>query len=159
MERVRNKDPLPIDDGSLKQSIERLMMITKTLSREESMAFRKQNAQGQKWVIASISKNVQAMLGANTNQVWLSDDTLIKMLIHHPEQAGFELFLSAQTILDNAVKVVKQDDMSVIYFSQDDKNYIATVKTTKDRNELYLTTIYQIDDKRFAKELDKKKDR
>lgn len=35
------------------------------------------------------------------------------------------------------------------------KNYIATVKATRTKDELYLTTVYQIDDKKFNKELAK----
>lgn len=43
----------------------------------------------------------------------------------------------------------------MVYFSMQDKNYITAIKATRDKDELYLTTIYQVDDKRFKKELRK----
>ena len=36
-----------------------------------------------------------------THEVWLSDDTLIKMMIHHPELDLLPVFAQVQEILDN----------------------------------------------------------
>lgn len=146
---------MPLNDGSLEENIKRLLPQVKNLVRENSMAFRKQNAVGQKWAVATISDKIQEQLKAQTKEVWLSDDTLIKMMIHHPELNLMPLFTNVQVILDNAIKIVKKDDLNVMYLSKREKNYVAMLKAVKGRDELYLTTIYQVDDKRFKKELEK----
>lgn len=130
-------------------------------SRENSMDLRKKYAKGENYAVATISPSIQELLGTSTTIVWLSDDTIIKMLAHHPELHDelLQLFKDTQMILKNALKVVQKDDLNVIYFSVQDNNYIATIKATRDKSELYLTTIYKIDNNRFQKEMDKVKDR
>ncbi|UNU73276.1 hypothetical protein LU293_09460 [Moraxella nasovis] len=145
------KNPLPIDDGSLKQNIERLLPKVKNLDRNSSMAFRKQHAIGQKWTVATISEKAQKQLGAKTKDVWLSDDTLIKMIIHHPEQADLPLFLSVQDILDNAITVIQEDDYRASFFKRGDGIYQATLKATQDRQEIYLLTVFKMSEKEFEK--------
>lgn len=149
------KTAMPLNDGSLQDVVKDLSKRIKGLNRENSMAFRKQHAIGQKWAVASIGDDIKNQLNAKTHEVWLSDDTLIKMMIHHPELDLLPVFAQVQDILDNAIKVVQKDDLNVVYFSMQDKNYITAIKATRDKDELYLTTIYQVDDKRFKKELRK----
>ncbi|OOR92093.1 hypothetical protein B0181_02095 [Moraxella caviae] len=149
------KTAKPISDATFAESLRMAQMTANSTNKAQSMSFRKRNALGQKWVVANISKNVQQTLGAKTGEVWLSDDTLMKMVVHHPEQANMTLFSSVQRILDGATKVVKKDDLNVVYFSQQGKNYIVVVKATKDRKELYLTTIYQADEKEFYRQIKK----
>lgn len=149
------KTAMPLNDGSLQENIRRLLPKIATLSRETSMAFRKQHAIGQKWTVANIGDDIKNQLNTKTNELWLSDDTLIKMMIHHPELDLLPLFKDVQSILDSAIKIVQKDDLNVIYFTKQGKNYITAIKATRDKSELYLTTIYQIDDKRFEKELRK----
>lgn len=129
-------------------------------TRDNSLSVRKHYAKGVNYHIANISPSVQALLGSQTNAVYLSDDTVIKMLAHHPEMADdlLQIFQNLQYILNNAIKVVKESDVNVIYFSIYNKNYIATVKATQDKKELYLTTVYAVDEKRFNKRLEKYKD-
>ncbi|MFL1732241.1 hypothetical protein [Moraxella oculi] len=149
------KTAMPLNDGSLQETMGRFAKAVKNLNRENSMTFRKQHAIGQKWTVANIGDDIKRQLNAKTDEVWLSDDTLIKMMIHHPELDLLPLFKDVQSILDSAIKIVQKDDLNVIYFTKQGKNYITAIKATRDKSELYLTTIYQIDDKRFEKELRK----
>lgn len=132
-----------------------LQSVIVNANRENSMELRKTHAKGEVWAVATISPQIQKTLDVETAIVWLSDDTVIKMIVHHPELDLLPLFKDVQMILKNAVKVVKKDDLNVIYFSVQDKHYIATVKATRDKKELYLTTIYAIKEKDFVKQIRK----
>lgn len=127
----------------------------KGIDRAHAMAFRKAYATRQNYTIAIISPRVQCLLGASTRTVFLSDDTLIKMLAHHPELDLLPLFKNMQMILDNAVHLQKRDDVNVVYFTKMQKYYIATVKVTRDKTELYLTTIYETMLKEFERQMNK----
>lgn len=145
----------PINDESFQQRFSQLAPLLVTANKSESMELRKKHATKQNWVVANISNEVQKQLGSKTNEVFLSDDTLIKMIIHHPELDLEPLFKDVQNILNNAIKVVKKDNLNVIYFTKQGKNYITTIKATKDKSELYLTTIYEANDKNFEKMMNK----
>lgn len=145
----------PINDESFQQRFSQLAPLLVTANKSESMELRKKHATKQNWVVANISDEVQKQFGSKTNEVFLSDDTLIKMIIHHPELDLEPLFKDVQNILNNAIKVVKKDDLNVIYFTKQGKNYITTIKATKDKSELYLTTIYKASDKNFEKMMNK----
>lgn len=132
-----------------------LQSVIVNANRENSMELRKTHAKGEVWAVATISPQIQKTLDVETAIVWMSDDTVIKMIAHHPELDLLPLFKDVQMILKNAVKVVKKDDLNVIYFSVQDKHYIATVKATRDKKELYLTTIYAIKEKDFVKQIRK----
>lgn len=144
-------------DDDFKQRFGELNTAVKSANgnRDNSMQLRKDLAKGEFWAVATIAPNVQEKLGSETAIVWLSDDTMIKMIAHHAELDLFELFKNTAYILKNAVKVVQKDDFNLIYFSVQENNYISTVKATKDKSELFLTTIYQARDKEFQKMLNK----
>lgn len=147
------KTAMPLNDGSLQENIRRLLPKIATLSRETSMAFRKQHAIGQKWTVANIGDDIKNQLNAKTNEVWLSDDTLIKMMIHHPELDLLPLLNNVQQIIIKATAIVKQDDFNILYYATDDVHYKVAIKSTKDKSELYMTTIFKMTEKEFYKDL------
>lgn len=121
------------------------------------MALRKQFAKGENYAVATISPEIKERLGSQTNIIWLSDDTIIKMMVHHPELDLLPLFRDTHLILKGAEYVHYKDELNVIYFSVQEKRYIATIKATRDKSELYLTTIYKADIKPYTKQLEKAK--
>lgn len=147
------KTAMPLNDGSLQENIRRLLPKIATLSRETSMAFRKQHAIGQKWTVANIGDDIKNQLNAKTNELWLSDDTLIKMMIHHPELDLLPLLNNVQQIIIKATAIVKQDDFNILYYATDDVHYKVAIKSTKDKSELYMTTIFKMTEKEFYKDL------
>lgn len=115
-------------------------------NRTNSMELRKLLAKGDEWVVATLSPDIQQQLAVETVLIKLSDDTIVKMLAHHPE-SEVELFRQASFLLKNATKPKIENEQFVIYYIVGNVRYKATVKATKDKKELYLTTIFKIDSK------------
>ena len=126
-------------------------------NRENSMAIRKQFAKGDNYVVATISPEIKERLGSQTNIIWLSDDTIIKMLSHHPELDLLPLFRDTHLILKNAELIVKENDLNITYFRVGKQVYQATIKVTQDKKELYLLTVFKSSEKDLNKALKKKK--
>lgn len=126
-------------------------------SRDNSMELRKKYAKGENYAVATISPSIQKALDSQTAIVWLSDDTVIKMLVHHPELDPIKdllpLFKDTQMILKNAVRIIKEKELSVVYYSVNSNYYKVAIKTTNNRQELYLTTIFKMDEKEFHKDI------
>ena len=121
------------------------------------MAIRKQFAKGDNYVVATISPEIKERLGSQTNIIWLSDDTIIKMLSHHPELDLLPLFRDTHLILKNAELIVKENDLNITYFRVGKQVYQATIKVTQDKKELYLLTVFKSSEKDLNKALKKKK--
>lgn len=143
----------PINDESFKQRFNQLAPLLATAHKSDSMELRKKHATKESWVVATISDKVQKQLGSKTNEVFLSDDTLIKMIIHHPELDLLSLFNNVQQIIIKATAIVKQDDLNILYYAIDDVHYKVAIKSTKDKSELYMTTIFKMTEKEFYKDL------
>lgn len=153
------KTAMPLNDGSLQEAMGQFAKAVKNLNRENSMAFRKKNAIGQKWAVASIGDDIKNQLNAKTHEVWLSDDTLIKMMIHHPELDLLPVFAQVQEILDNPKLIIQEDEYRISYFMVDGEVYQATLKTTQSGDEIYLLTVFKTSEKEMEKVMRKKKDR
>ena len=123
--------------------------------RRNSLQLRQELARGDKWIVATVSPSVQAALATETALVQLSDDTLIKMLAHHPQESTPELFRDARYLLRNAEKIRVENGQYAIYYSTGHGHYKAVVKATRDKKELYLTTLFRMKEKEFRRELGK----
>lgn len=143
----------PISDESFKQRFSQLESLLSQANKSDSMALRKHHATKENWVVANISDEVQKQLGSKTNEVFLSDDTLIKMIMHHPELDLAPVFNNVQVILNTAQAIVKQDDLNLLYYAINDVHYKVAIKSTKDKSELYMTTIFKMTEKEFYKDL------
>lgn len=153
------KTAMPLNDGSLQETMGQFAKAVKNLNRENSMTFRKQHAIGQKWTVANIGHDIKRQLNAKTDEVWLSDDTLIKMMIHHPELDLLPVFAQVQDILDNPKLIIQEDEYRISYFMVDGEVYQATLKTTQSGDEIYLLTVFKTSEKEMEKVMRKKKDR
>lgn len=65
------------------------------------------------------------------------------MLTHHPEQVSIKLFRDTHYILKNAQLIISENDSNIIYFRVAKEIYKATIKSTMDKKELYLTSIFR----------------
>lgn len=122
-------------------------------NRKNSMQLRKEHAKGEYWAVATISPSIQTQLDSSTSMIWLSDDTVIKMLAHHPHETNLALFKEVRNILSKAVAIDTSDTVNAVYFAVNDKYYKATVKATKDKSELYLTTVFEMRERDFKKKV------
>lgn len=117
-------------------------------NRSNSMELRKKLANKQSWVVATISPKIQDQLQVNTALVQLSEDSLVKIIAHHPEQATVDLIRDAASILANATKIEVEDGQFAIYYLVGERGYKAVVKATKDKKELFLTAIFKHESKK-----------
>ncbi|MFB2539134.1 phage minor head protein [Acinetobacter sp. c3-l95] len=124
-------------------------------SRDNSMAIRKAHAKGDNYAVATISPSIQQALGSETAIVWLSDDTMIKMLAHHPELDLLALFRDTASIIKNAKLIIQEGDTHVSYFQVGEAYYKATIKITQDKKELYLLTVFSTNEKEIKRVLKK----
>lgn len=119
---------------------------------------RQQLAKQQKWRAAALSVQQQDWLQTDAEYVLISDDTLIKQILHHGNQpVYFQHYLNLQDFLDNALAVVRsrQHKGSVVFFRQKEKLMKAVLKTTRDGKEVYLSSLYVSDEKSLRRELKK----
>lgn len=124
-------------------------------TRGASMELRKSLARGAAWIVATISPSVQEQLAVQTALVQLSDDTIIKMLSHHPNESTLELFRDTRFILRNAIKIKVESGGYAVYYTAGNVNYKAVLKVTQDKREIYLTTLFPLREKEFSRELRK----
>lgn len=69
---------------------------------------------------------------------------MVKTLARHPEQASLDLFKNISNVVKNAVLIVaEKKDLHVSYFKSGENMYQATIKSTQDKSELYVVTIFK----------------
>ena len=103
--------------------------------------------------LAVISPAVKALLGTERQVVMLSADTLVKQLVKREGQGhAASWYETLQGMLDGAPVITHDGSQKVIYWRKGDVIWMAVVKTTRARDEVYLISLHQTD----AKEVKKK---
>lgn len=102
--------------------------------------------------IGKLDKNQKKMLDTKTNTIKFSLDSMIKNRINHPE-INFNDYKKITNIISNPDKVTysKNNNNSIILFKNDNKYYMAVVKTTADKKENYLTSFRNLTEKEYNK--------
>lgn len=89
--------------------------------------------------VAVLNPPDKALLGANSQTILLSRDSLKKQIATHPE-IGVSDYANVQAIIDSGT-VYRQDDLRLVYMKVGDVWYRASVKMTRDGSELYLVSL------------------
>lgn len=98
-------------------------------------------AVGQRYPVAVLGADERALLGAKTQTVWLSDDTLVKQLVSREGQGiGLEDYWRVQPTIEAAQLLIRDGDTSLVFVRQAGRMYHAVVKATKSGNALFLTS-------------------
>ncbi len=81
------------------------------------------------------------LLGAKTNKVKLSLDSLLKNVINHPE-LHFEDYKKINKIIlaPDEIKLSKNKRNSILLLKKDGKTYQVVIKTTLNKEENFLTS-------------------
>lgn len=122
--------------------------------RENSEQLQRQLSRKEKWVAATLSPEIKEKWQSQTALIYLSEDSLIKELCNHEEIAPtrlFTLFQDAAFLLKNAEVVKQIAENKYVYFSVADRHYEAIVKSVKGK-ELYLLSLFEMDEKSYVKE-------
>jgi hypothetical protein len=110
--------------------------------REVSAAIRRSLASGERYAVGVLDARAQARLGAASLAVWLSDDTLIKQMLHHgADELPATGYLRLQQVIDGARYVGVAGDTRLVFFQQDGDWAVAVIKRTRDGRENYLVSI------------------
>ncbi len=98
-------------------------------------------AVGQRYPVAGLGAEGRQLLGAKTQTVWLSDDTLVKQLVSREGQGiGLESYWRVQPTIEAAQLVIRDGDTSLVFVRRDGRMYHAVVKATKSGEALFLTS-------------------
>lgn len=102
--------------------------------------------------IGKLNSEQMKMLGAKTENIKLSLDSMIKNRINHSD-INFNDYKKIDTILKTPDKIAfsKSKDNSILLFKKDNKYYQAVIKTTKDKKENFLTSFRFLSAKEFNK--------
>jgi SPP1 gp7 family putative phage head morphogenesis protein len=95
--------------------------------------------------VAAMPKKYMKAVGAKTDVVWLSADSLWKNAAHHPEITTSD-YQRLQTVIENAT-IVLQDPKSqnkAHFLDVGDKSYLAVVKATQDGARSYVVSFRNI---------------
>ena len=92
------------------------------------------------------------MLNTENDVVNLSLDSLLKNRLHHSE-IEIDEYKKIKKLLLNPDKVgfSKRDNLSILVFNYESKNYLMVIKTTKNKKENYLTSFRYFSENEFTK--------
>jgi SPP1 gp7 family putative phage head morphogenesis protein len=90
--------------------------------------------------VAVLPKEYVKAIGAKTNIVQLSSDTLQKNAEHHPEITAQDYF-NLQTIIEKAQLIVQDGPNTMVFLQVEDKLYYAAIKATQTGNGLFMTSL------------------
>lgn len=93
--------------------------------------------------LAYLGKAVADRLGARTQLVALSEDTLAKQLKHHPEIIQDEYAL-VQKAIDRGIEVPGNQANTTVYVLDETDGYVTVLKVTRDGSAVYLTSLRRL---------------
>lgn len=92
--------------------------------------------------LAYLNPNAAARLGAKTQLVGLSEDTLAKQLREHPE-ITLDEYLIVQAAIDQGESVLDARDGSLIYILEE-AGYVTVIKATKTGKAVFMTSLRRL---------------
>lgn len=102
--------------------------------------------------VAVLHSNYRAVLGAESQQVLLSQDTLVKQLIHREGQPiAFTDYQSLQAMFDHAELIVTQGDARLVFFRKNGTLYKSVIKVTS-KQELFLLSHHVVNQRTMRKD-------
>lgn len=108
-------------------------------------------ADNKNYAVATLNAPFEKALNTTTPVVWLSEDTLVKMIAHHPELDVLSAVQAAHLMLKNAKLVLQEKDTHLNFFKVGNEIYQATVKATKDKTALFLVAVHQTKQKHMQR--------
>lgn len=93
--------------------------------------------------LAYLSPEVAARLGATTQLVGLSEDTLAKQLREHPE-ITLDEYPKVQEAIDRGVEIPGNQPNTSVYLLDEPDGYVTVIKVTRDGREVYMTSMRRL---------------
>lgn len=89
--------------------------------------------------VAVINEQSKNALGTTSQVVQLSEQTLKKQISNHPD-ITLEMYQALPDMVDNAQLIINLQAEKLVCIEKADKYYLAVIKATKDKKELFLTS-------------------
>jgi len=108
----------------------------------------------EKLVMTMVTPQIQTLLNTDRKVLFVSADTMVKQMESRAGQnhaAGW--YETLQGMLDSAPVVTPKGDQKVICWRKNGSLWMAVVKTTKARDEVYLVSLHQTDAREVKKEV------
>lgn len=151
LRELRREHALSVLSGDFGQRFGQVRrMVAEMKSGGAELSAVRRVAQDKVWHAADLSRRAQSWLGTETGKVWLSEDTLIKQLYNHPE-LPLATYRRIPQILNQADLVVQIDGLKIAFVRKDEEILKAVVKTTQDRGELYLVSLFSAKEKEMMR--------
>ncbi len=117
------------------------LFLADTLSSRMFEAWYK-NPEGN-FPVGYLKTREQKRLGAKTRTTLLSEETVVKQKLHHPELTAAE-YISVQETIDKGV-VVQDGEKSLVFVLQDRaQGYVTVVKSTLSGESLFVTSFRRL---------------
>jgi len=102
--------------------------------------------------IAVLPKEYMESIGAKTNIVRLSAETLSTHTVAHPDITTDD-YLRLQEIIENAETIIQDKSRlnTVVFMEYGDKIYTAVIKADRTGSKLYMSTLHVISRKEYEK--------
>lgn len=110
-----------------------------------------QVAVGQLYPVAVLDDVSRELLGATTRVVRVSDETMLKQLIHRDGQdLGLADYAMLQETIEQAQLIVRDSESTLVFIRRGDRLYHAAIKKTRSGKALFLTSFRLASDKTAA---------
>lgn len=109
------------------------------------------------FTIASMPPKMRKATGAKTHEIRISKESLGKNVDHHPELEWYEYLLINHIVAKNDMAVLKDGRIVVAVKGLEGALYLAVLKTTAAKKEVYVTSFRKTDEEDVARELAKGK--
>lgn len=102
------------------------------------------------WQLGTLSDEAKTLLGAKTNKLTLSADTLVKQLLHHKDITAYD-YRKAIDLINNAEKAISSDNKIMLFKQDGEKWYQIVIKVLSENN--YCVSLFKTSEKKMNKAL------
>ncbi|MBF0556605.1 MAG: hypothetical protein HQK96_18965, partial [Nitrospirae bacterium] len=106
--------------------------------------------------VAVLSEEYKNSIGATSQVVLLSDESLAKNKANHPELTEEE-YQQLPDIIADAQLIIEKNGQILVFINRGNQWYFAVVKATSDKSELYLTSFRRTNESDVKSEMKKGK--
>lgn len=95
------------------------------------------------FALAHLERSVATRLGANTQLVSFSEDTLAKQLREHPE-ITLDEYANVQRVIDKGLEIPGNQANTTVYLLDEIDGYVTVIKVTRNGKEVYMTSMRRL---------------
>lgn len=96
--------------------------------------------------VAVLDEEYRKLIGAKSNTIVLSDETLKKQKESHPELKISEYYKLPDLISKESRVIIRDKEHTIVFINKDERYYVASVKNTVSKESLFLTSFRRVDD-------------